>query len=88
MKITNEMVERAEAQWEHGSRDMRLALEAALADVPEIEAQWYEHKERADAAETKLAKVREWLDNMHWTVRGDDRTELQAILEKRLISAR
>jgi hypothetical protein len=66
MKVTKEMVERAEAQWEHGCRDMRVALEAALADVPELTAferaalgQHGRDKDRIAELEAKLAKVSE-----------------------------
>ena len=34
MKVTDEMLERAGAEWEHGSSVLEI-LEAALADVPE-----------------------------------------------------
>jgi hypothetical protein len=74
MKVTDEMVRKAcWARFDHvdpdGMTAMRLALEAALADVPEPEPGicvtlderelWAMETDRADAAEAKLAKVRE-----------------------------
>ncbi len=65
MKVTDEMVERAcrGAGWEpwQARHSMRLALEAALKDVPEPNEQpgYAAQVRRAEAAEAKRAKVRE-----------------------------
>ncbi len=92
MKVTDEMVRRAQAAGMGSSEGyMRRVLEVALKDVPDAdwatecarsaEKCWAVASMRADAAEAKLAKVREWLDNHHWSVAGDVRTELIEILD-------
>ncbi len=69
MKVTDEMVRRGRHAYlmdgAMGLRSVPALLGAALADVPEHEprrakAPAASRKARALAAETKLAKVREW----------------------------
>lgn len=77
MKVTPEMVRRALDAWGEARDDgivedwapMHLALEAALADVPEpgpVAVQNFIRgkleSERADRAEAKLKKVRAWFE--------------------------
>lgn len=100
MKVTDEMIERAcEAAHGHVSgsvqfrkrihADMRAALEAALADVPEpgpVAVQNFIkgklESERADRAEAKLAKVREWASGRNFETDAEDWRQLRAILNE------
>jgi hypothetical protein len=96
MKVTDEMVDAAFEETPQGQlyrEDVRAMLEAALADVPEpgtgglsgpealrLRIASERYKTRAEDAEAKLAKVREWRSSFN---EGDrpDALALDAILD-------
>lgn len=89
MKVTPEMVERAlgaltEASLLTEARGrMRVALEAALAPLPD-EPGWFainNYAQRAKAAEAKLAKVQSELDEGEPMDDSEWRRTLRAILD-------
>ena len=76
VKVTEKMLKRAIHVLSARKGTVSEALEAALADVPDgykwmaaaynSDVEGMRCEERAKAAETKLAKLRDWFDRADW----------------------